>query len=156
MLATRLRRALLWTGIFLLGFLLGAYLFSDTQRRPLVSVTDCHVKNLCLDQKQLLGLFSSVGMQKFPGVLPGIVMETEKTVAIKNPFPNAPVDYAVIPKKDITDIGQLGDGDRAYLDDAYAVMDRLIARDHLTNYKVVTNGPGYQDVSYLHFHLIAF
>jgi len=156
MIAMRLRSALLWVGIFLVGFLLGAYLFSGTQRRPIFSVTDCHLKNLCMDQKQLLGLFSSVGLQKFPGVLPGIVMETDKTVAIKDPFPDAPTDYAIIPKKDITDIGQLGNDDRAYLDDAYAVIDQLVAKDHLKSYRVITNGPGYQDVAYLHFHLIAY
>ena len=156
MLRSRLIRAFLWVMIFVLGFALGGYLFSTTQRRPLIATTDCHVDNLCLDQKQLLGLLASVGMQKFPGALPGIIMETDKTVAIKDPFPDAPIDYAIIPKTDIKNIGQLSASDESYLIDAYAVMDQLIAQNHLTSYRIITNGPDFQDVAYLHFHLIAY
>jgi len=149
----RIVRFLMWPLVFVLGFALGAFLFSKTVRRPLIATQDCHISNACLNQKQLLALFASVGLEKFPGSIPGIVMETDKTIVVTDPVSDAKVDYVVIPKKDITDIGNLGSEDTPYLIDAYAVIDQLIARDKAVNYKVLTNGPGFQDVAYLHFHL---
>jgi hypothetical protein len=32
-------------------------------------------------------------------------------------------------------------------------MQRLIERDHLVDYDIVTYGPGLQQAHYLHFHL---
>jgi hypothetical protein len=37
----------------------------------------------------------------------------------------------------------------------FAVMGEIIREKNLTDYQIVTNGPGYQTVSYLHFHLVA-
>ena len=46
-------------------------------------------------------------------------------------------------------------GDVKYLSDIFAALQELVRRDRLTNYQVIANGPGRQDVAYLHFHLVA-
>ncbi len=60
----------------------------------------------------------------------------------------------MIPKKDIKNIGELSDLDRDYLVDLFSVVGEIVREEKLIDYRVVTNGPGYQGVSYLHFHLI--
>lgn len=37
--------------------------------------------------------------------------------------------------------------------DAYQVAREMIEKKKLSNYRFHTNGPGIQDVTYLHFHL---
>jgi hypothetical protein len=39
------------------------------------------------------------------------------------------------------------------LTDVFKVMSEIIREKSLVDYQVITNGPGYQSVSYLHFHL---
>ena len=87
--------------------------------------------------------------------MPRVVLETDRTIVIENPFPKAPVHLVILPKRDIRDVGELSGEDRDYLIDAFAVIASLVRARHLRNYTVVTNGPGYQDVAYLHFHLLA-
>jgi diadenosine tetraphosphate (Ap4A) HIT family hydrolase len=87
--------------------------------------------------------------------LPSVVEETDKTVALKSPEPLATVDYLILPKKDILDLGDLSVEDSAYVADAFEVMADLVRTQKLTDYKVITNGPGFQQVRYLHFHLLA-
>jgi diadenosine tetraphosphate (Ap4A) HIT family hydrolase len=70
-------------------------------------------------------------------------------------MPEARIHYVIIPKKDIKNIGELSDDDKVYLLDAFAVMQDIIKQEHLKTYIIKTNGPGYQDVAYLHFHLMA-
>ena len=65
------------------------------------------------------------------------------------------VHYVIIPKKDLKDVADLSETDAPYLTDAYLVARRLIERDRLRNYRLYTNGPGIQDATYLHFHLIS-
>jgi histidine triad (HIT) family protein len=87
--------------------------------------------------------------------LPSVVEETDKTVAMKSPEPLAKIDYLILPKKDILDIGDLSSDDASYVADAFEVMADLVRKEHLADYKVITNGPGFQQVRYLHFHLLA-
>lgn len=136
-----------------LGVLLGGWLFVDTRARTFLASPHC--TSNCINEKELGGLLVSIGVLKTPGLLPSVVEETDKTVAMKSPDPLATVDYLVLPKKDILDIGDLSSDDAAYVADAFEVMADLVRREHLTNYKVITNGPGFQQVRYLHFHLLA-
>jgi hypothetical protein len=39
--------------------------------------------------------------------------------------------------------------------DAYLVVRRIIEEEKLSKYQLFTNGPGFQDMTYLHFQLIA-
>lgn len=59
----------------------------------------------------------------------------------------------IIPKKDIKNIGDLSPSDMPYLVDAQTAARAMIGRDNLHAYRLITNGPGYQTATYLHFHL---
>jgi diadenosine tetraphosphate (Ap4A) HIT family hydrolase len=102
-----------------------------------------------------MGLLGSVAINRFPRWIPSVVRETETTVAIRHPRPKKRVHYVVIPKKDITSVGDLRNEDQPYLIDAFGIIRELIGRERLTNYEVLTNGPGRQTVTYLHFHLMS-
>lgn len=141
--------------LFLLGVgvAIGGYIFSGTLPRSFLTISDC--KNSCFNTSQLTGLLSSVGINTLGGKLPHVVYETDKSIAfdIQYPYPPEVVHYVVVPKKDIQDFGQFSDEDASYLADAYAVMGKLARESGLSKYRVITNGPGYQEVAYLHFHL---
>lgn len=146
-------RKIIVAGILLsAGFVSGGYLFSETQPRPIINLDKC-AEN-CFDAKELAGLLGSVGIQRFGSVLPLVIEETEKSIAIKHPRPEAKIHYVILPKRDIKNIGEVGSENVEYVEDAYLVMSALIDRFNLINYRIVTNGPGYQSVAYLHFHLI--
>lgn len=136
---------------FLVGVVVGGYLFSDTQPRSFLAVNRCEAR--CLKPNELLGLLASVGIQRFGGQLPGVVAETEKTIVFKHPLPSAPVHLLIIPKRDIRNIADATAADREYITDALLVAGELVRERKLTRYEVTTNGPGVQQAAYLHFHL---
>lgn len=140
-------------GLFLAGFMIGGYLFADTQRRTVLALHNCE-KN-CLRPNELAGLLVSVGIQRFPSFIPSIVMQTDKTLVIAHPSPQDRIHYVIIPKKDIKNIGELSEDDREYLVDAFSAVSHIVKDQHLKQYEVITNGPAYQAATYLHFHLIA-
>jgi hypothetical protein len=147
-------KTVLLSGVSLLaGFVIGGYLFSKTQRRPVLSFRKCEQR--CLKVEELTGLLASVALNKFPGLVPSVVLETDMTVAIRHPDSHKRIHYVIIPKKDITNVGALTEEDKENLVDLFAVIQDLIRKEHLTNYEVVTNGPEKQAVTYLHFHLMA-
>ena len=133
----------------LVGILIGGHLFSRSQPRSLIALRHCEH---CLSPADLAGLLGSVGVQKLPGLIPFVVFETERTIAIQ--YPGRP-HYVIIPKKDLKDIGQISKEDEDDLLDAYLVARHLIERNRLRNYRFYTNGPGEQSATYLHFHLVS-
>ncbi|HCM36941.1 MAG TPA: hypothetical protein DIS53_03390 [Candidatus Wildermuthbacteria bacterium] len=140
--------------VFLVGgILLGGYLFSDTKPRSILRAPECQER--CFNQEEILGLLSSVGIQRLSGIIPFVQKETDKTIAVRHPFPQADIHFVIIPKKDIRAVEDISEEDAAYLVDAYALMAELIEEQNLRNYKVVVNGPGFQTVGYLHFHLVS-
>ena len=104
--------------------------------------------------KDLAGLLASAGIQKLPGMIPFTVFETPKTIVIRNPIPESKVDYVIFPKRDIKSIGEISEEDAPFLMDAYLAARHMIEKEKLSHYRIFTNGPGFQDVTYLHFHLI--
>ena len=134
------------------GLVSGGMLFSRSQPRSLLVIHHCHQ---CLDVKEIAGLLASVGIQKFPGLLPGVVMETDHTLAMQLPSIKRGMHYVLIPKKDIKNIGDIAAEDAPYLIDLFAVAQHIITAKNLTQYEIITNGPSYQDVTYLHFHLLS-
>jgi hypothetical protein len=146
----KLRLTLAGLMLLLTGIAIGGYLFAQSQARPVLSLDHCRK---CLSAKDLSGLLTSAGIHRLSGLIPGVVFETDKTIVIKNPFVRSGVDYVILPKKDIKDIGELAETDAPYLVDAYLVARHLIEDKKLTDYRFFTNGPEYQDVTYLHFHL---
>jgi histidine triad (HIT) family protein len=150
---TKVRVAILMLAALLAGVLLGGYLFSNTQARSFLALNKC--AGTCLQTNELLGLAASVGVQRFSALAPSIVKETDKTIVIEHPSPQARLHYLVIPKRDIKNIADLSDADGEYLIDAFKVAGEIIREKNLTNYRLTTNGPGYQTATYLHFHLTA-
>jgi hypothetical protein len=136
----------------IIGIIIGGYLFAQSQPRSFLSINRCQN---CLSRADLLGLIASVGIQKFPGLIPSVVLETDRTVVVKHPFPLERIHYLIIPKKDIKDIGEISEVNAQYLIDAYLVVRRIIEEEKLSKYQLFTNGPGFQDMTYLHFQLIA-
>lgn len=135
------------------GVVIGGYLFADTRPRSLLALNKC--ENSCLKPNELAGLVASVGIQRFPSFIPYVVMETDKTIVIKHPAPEARIHYVIIPKKDIKNLGEASQEDKEYLLDVFAVISKIVKEQHLEQYRVVTNGPAYQTATYLHFHLMA-
>lgn len=135
----------------LAGLLIGAYLFSSTQARPVVQLHACRH---CLNQSELLGLLASAGIQRTPGLLPDVVYETDKSIAISNPTETAFADYVIFPKRDILDLGEIGEQDLPYVYDSLLVARHIIETKKLRRYRVYANGPDLQEVRYLHFHVV--
>jgi hypothetical protein len=134
-----------------LGVIIGAYLFKDTRSRSVLSLPSC---TDCMTGPELMGLLASVGIQKLPAVIPA-VKETDKAIAIKSPDPLADIDFVILPKKDIRDLGDLTADDRAYIDDTFLIISALVREYNIHDYKIISNGPGFQSLNYLHFHLLA-
>ena len=150
---TRVRVIILMLVSVVVGVILGGYLFSDTRPRSFLALNRC--EGTCLQANELLGLAASVGVQKFSGLAPSVVKETDKTIVINHPSPQARLHYLVIPRKDLKNIADVSDADGEYLLDALKVAGVIIRENNLTNYRLTTNGPGYQGVTYLQFHLTA-
>ena len=140
--------------VFIAGVALGGFLFSRSIDRSFISLQNCGDK--CFKSNELAGLLVSVGIQTMGGNLPRVVYETDKTLVfdIQYPYPPNLIHYLVVPKKDIKEIALLTEDDKAYLDDSYAVMGNIVRENNYTKYRVITNGSGYQEVAYLHFHLV--
>jgi len=147
------RSRIVWLSIAsaALGVVIGGNLFSRSQPRSFIALTRCEN---CLSIADLAGLLGSVGIQKFPGRIPLAEVETDRTVAMRLPESHG-VHYVIIPKKDLKDVGDISEANAAYVTDAYLVARRLIERDRLSNYRLYTNGPGIQNATYLHFHLVS-
>ena len=150
---TRVRVIILMLASLVVGVILGGYLFSDKRPRSFLALNRC--EGTCLQANELLGLAASVGVHKFSALAPSVVKETDKTIVINHPSPQARLHYLVIPKKDFKNIADVSDQDGEYLLDALKVAGVIIRENNLTNYRLTTNGPGYQGVTYLHFHLTA-
>jgi histidine triad (HIT) family protein len=134
------------------GVVLGGYLFSETQARSFLALNHC--EGNCLQPNELVGLVASVVVQKAPGLVPNVTKETARTIVIEHLSPGAKLHYVVIPKKDIKNVGELSEEDREYLIDMFNVSQEIIREKKLVDYQLVTNGPGYQSLTYLHFHLM--
>ncbi len=134
------------------GIVIGGYLFSQSQSRSFLALGRCEN---CLTHQDLLGLFASVGIQKFSGLTPLKICETDKTLAIRYPLSSDRFHFIIVPKKDIKDVGEVSPANLEYFNDALFVARWIIDREKLSKYRLYTNGPGYQDVTYLHFHLVA-
>jgi Scavenger mRNA decapping enzyme C-term binding len=122
-----------------LGVGLGGYLFAGVQPRSLLALPGCG--SSCFQPSELAGLLVSIGVQRTPGLLPGVVKETERCITIKHPFPEARVHLVVFPKRDIKDIGSLGAEDAPFVLECLAHIQSLVAEHKLRVYRVITNGP---------------
>ena len=148
---TLLLRGLVVATLFFAGVVTGGYLFRESQPRSFLALADCHA---CYRPNDLAGLLVSAGIQRVPGVIPRVVKETDRCLAIEHPFARR-THFVIFPKKDIRNIADISVEDEPYILDCFAVIRALVIENDLKNYKVESNGPDLQDVTYLHFHLLS-
>ena len=134
------------------GLLAGGYLFAQSQPRSVIALTRCE---RCLSPEDLGGLIASVGIQRVRALMPFVVFESDRSIALRDPAAARHLHFIIIPKKDIKDLGQMSADNATWVVDAMYVARHLIEQNRLTKYRLYTNGPGYQSVTYLHWHLIA-
>jgi hypothetical protein len=147
------KTALLCMGLLGLGVLIGGYLFSGVQSRPVLALTEC--ADNCFRPTELAGLLASAGIKHAPGLMPLVVKESGKCISINHPYRRGKLHVVMLPKRDIRDIANIAAGDEPYVLECFSHIRALVSQHGLHNYQVLTNGPGFQHVTYLHFHLIA-
>lgn len=129
-------------------------MFSRSIPRNFLSANLC--RESCFSKKEALGLLASIGIQNLGENLPSIIYETNKTLVfdMQYPYPPDKIHYVVVPKRDIKDLASANKEDLEYLQDSFAVISNIVKEKNYQKYRVITNGPGYQEVTYLHFHLV--
>lgn len=139
--------------IFATGIACGGYLFSQSLPRSFLAVGSC--QDLCYKPNEVAGLIVSAAILRAPFLIPNVVLESDTCLAIRHPMPYARIHYVLFPKHDTRNITTLTPADTPYVMGCFALARDLILRDKLEAYRLHTNGPGYQHIAYLHFHLIA-
>jgi len=145
-------RVLIGFVAFFVGLAAGGYFFQKSQPRSFLAVKDC---TRCYRPNDLAGLLVSAGIQRVPEILPRVAKETDRCIAIEHPFAKAHTHFVVFPKKDIKNIADISVDDEPYVFDCLAMIRALVTENGLRYYRVLSNGPDLQDVTYLHFHLEA-
>jgi hypothetical protein len=140
-------------GILFLGVAIGGFLFSKSIPRSFLAVNDCG--SSCYRPSDLAGLIASTGIQRFPGAIPAVVAESNQCIAIKHPKPEARIHFVLFPKQDVKNIGAITEESQASVTGCFALISNLATEYRAQNYRLVTNGPALQHVTYLHFHFLA-
>ncbi len=103
----------------------------------------------------MAGLITSAAVLRASSLIPGVVLESDTCLSIRYPKPKARIHYVLFPKHDVKNIATLTPEDIPYVVGCFAMVRELVLRDNLKTYEVHTNGPGKQEIAYLHFHLTA-
>ena len=148
-----MRRAAFAALLFAAGVLVGGALFSQSIQRSFLAFTECSER--CLEPRDLLGLLASAGIAHAPGLLPRKAAESSKCVGIAHWAPEGRYHVAFFPKRDVRNIMELTVEDTPYLLDCLALARQHVAAAGFDNYRVVSNGPALQHLTYFHFHVIA-
>ena len=87
------------------------------------------------------------------------VYEDEEILAFNDINPAAPIHVLVIPKKHITSLADMEDGDEKVVGKIYKVINQIAETQGFkeNGYRVIVNcgKDGGQEVGHLHFHLLA-
>ena len=150
----RIRLAIILALTFIAGVSIGARAFMNTQPRAWLNVASCESR--CYRASDIAGLLFSAGIVNAPGWVPGVVRESDKCIAVPYPKAGHHLHLVFFPKRDIRDIADLTADDQAYVMDCFAVIRAVVNEQGLSDYRVYTNGPKEQDISLLHFHLVAW
>lgn len=150
----RIRLAVLLVVTFLAGLSIGARAFMNTQPRSWLNIASCAGR--CYRPSDLAGLLASAGIVNAPGWVPRVVRESDKCLAVPYPRAGHNLHLVFFPKRDIRNIADLTADDEPFVMDCFAVIRSIINEQNLSDYRVYTNGPGEQDISVLHFHLVAW
>ncbi len=126
----------------------------NTQPRAWLNLASC--ADRCYRASDIAGLLFSAGIVNAPGWVPRVIRESDKCIAIPYPKAGHHLHLVFFPKRDIRDIADLTADDQPYVMDCFAVIRSVVNEQGLTDYRVYTNGPKEQDISRLHFHLVAW
>jgi diadenosine tetraphosphate (Ap4A) HIT family hydrolase len=140
--------------VFLLGALAGGYAMRDTQPRAPLRVGDCGIERECIQPRELAGLIASIGIQRTPELVPSVVLQNRECVAIRHPFSSEAFHYVLFTRRDIRNVGEVSEQDASAVLGCVAIIGELARSLGLTRYRVYTNGPGKQEISHLHFHVV--
>lgn len=139
--------------LFTAGTVCGGYLFSRSEPRSFLAFGNC--QDRCFKASELAGLVTSAALLRVPVAIPKVVMESDTCLAVRHPRPQGRVHYVLFPKHDTRNITTLTPDDVPYVLGCFAMARELVARDRLQAYRMHTNGPAFQEIAYLHFHLVA-
>lgn len=148
-----MRRALLMSVGFAAGLAAGGYLFQQSLPRSFLAVHTCDSQ--CYRPSDLAGLMASIGIQHAPGALPFFVGESDTCVSVRHPRPEGRYHMVYLPKRDLRNILEATDQDIPFLAGCLALAREDALKAEVNNYRLVTNGPALQHVTYMHFHVIA-
>ena len=139
--------------LFMLGVVCGGYLFSKTVPRSFLAFRSGHYR--FYKKQEIAGLVTSAAILRAPFLIPDVVLESDTCLAIRHPKAKERIHFVLFPKHDTKNITTLTPADSPYLLGCYALARELVLRDKLQAYRFYTNGPQFQEIAYLHFHLIA-
>jgi len=148
-----MRRALFYLFTLIVGIVFGGYLFSKTLERSFLAVHNCD--DACLEIKDIAGLLGSVGILHAPNLLPFLVAQSKECVAVRHPKPEGRLHLVFLPRRDVRNVLELTEEDIPFLTGCLALARELVSASGVKNYRMVTNGPELQHVTYFHFHVIA-
>jgi diadenosine tetraphosphate (Ap4A) HIT family hydrolase len=137
--------------LFFVGVGCGGYLFSKSLPRSFLPMIACG--DHCYGKEEIAGLLVSAAVLRVPSLIPEVVLESDTCVSFRYPELQSRSHYLLFPKRDVKNIAMLTPEDIPYVVGCLAMVRQLVQRDNLQSYVVLTNGPGKQDVAYLHFHL---
>lgn len=87
------------------------------------------------------------------------IYEDEEILAFEDINPAAPIHILVIPKKHITSLAHMQDGDEKLVGKIYKIINEIAEKQGVKEkgYRVIVNcgEDGGQEVGHLHFHLLA-
>lgn len=134
------------------GFVAGGYLFSRTIPRSFLALSNCEQR--CYKPSDLAGLVASAGIQNVPALVPS-VGESDQCVAVRHPRPEGRVHFVLFPKRDVRNILEVQLEDGPFVLGCFALARELAKKSSVVDYRLYTNGPALQHVTYLHFHFVA-
>jgi hypothetical protein len=149
----RLKHFMAALALFATGVACGGYLFSQSVPRSFLALGRC--QEHCYKPTEIAGLVTSAAILRASFLIPGVVLESDTCLAIRNPRPEARIHYVLFPKHDTKNITTLTPADSPYVLGCFALARELVSRDKLQAYRLYTNGPESQEIAYLHFHLVA-
>jgi len=85
------------------------------------------------------------------------IRETDTLTAFFHPKPSYKFHIIILPKKPYRSIVNLGSENKELLSDLIEMVKDLINEYKLEDkgYRLITNGGKYQEIKYLHFHLVS-
>ena len=94
----------------------------------------------------------------FSFIIPGEkLIETDSVLAFHHPSPSYPLHILIVPKTKYQSLNDLPSQDQVFELGLFKAVNELVQKYNLEakGYRLITNGGIFQEVNYLHFHLIS-